>query len=476
MTDSTIGPILIARGADEDSTRLSALLVLPEEREPPPLQPDGGEAVTAVALARYAGRAVWRYDFRLPAATAARYRLGERDFAVATDWSAGAHIAFVSCNGREDGDFDRPEAERNALWNRLRQEQERRPFQLLLHGGDQLYADPVWDSHPAIAAARHEGGRSGAQQPFDEAMRAAAARFYLERYCQVYAQPATAWLLARVPSLMVWDDHDIFDGWGSHPERLLDGPVGRGLFEEARRAYCLLQLGVRPEETPPGALDESGGSLGWRCRLPGFTVVAPDLRSERRPDRVMGSAGWRGFRAALEEEPEGRRILLLSSVPALGPRLSWVEACIGLVPKLRDYEDDLRDQWQSRHHREEWTRFLSFLEQQAGARGQRITLLSGEIHLATRAEIRLRDGPLHQLVASGIAHPPPPQAYATALGLLARLGESPLPGRPITLHPLPGRRGIYTAQRNFLRLCGDGEGWRADWYLEDSGWTGTLAI
>lgn len=476
MTQDIVGPILLARSVDQDKYRLAALLITARDQAPPALTPANSQAVEPVRLSDGRQRTIWRYDFAL-SPQQSHYQLGSETFEVAVADSAQARVAFVSCNGQEDGDLLRPEAERNALWYRLREEHEAAPFHLMLHGGDQLYADPVWEAHTALKRWTEAGRREQLGMDFTAEMRAATFEFYIERYCQVYAQPPTAWLLARVPSLMIWDDHDIFDGWGSHPEEVLDCPVGAGVFQEARRAYCLLQLGMGPEDEPPGALDRSGGSLGWVFRHPGFTVIAPDLRSERRPNQVMGAPGWQGFRRALEAEPDGRRVLLLSSVPALGPRLSWVEACIGFVPKLREYEDDLRDQWQSRHHRSEWIRFLSFLEQQINLRRQHITLLSGEIHLATRAEMRLEQGAMHQLVASGIAHPPPPKAYARALGLLASFGETPLPGRPITLHPLPGRSKIYAAERNFLLLnCDEADRWQAVWFLEESGWTNPLDL
>lgn len=108
--------------------------------------------------------------------------------------------------------------------------------------------------------------------------------------------------------------------------------------------------------------------------------------------------------------------------------------------------------------------------------GQSVTVLSGEIHLATRGFLDGGPSPVHQLVASGIAHPPPPRAWARTLGALARLGESPVPGRPIRLRPLPGHSGIYTAERNFLVLERlDGE-WRVAWRLERSGWTPSMRV
>jgi hypothetical protein len=83
---------------------------------------------------------------------------------------------------------------------------------------------------------------------------------------------------------------------------------------------------------------------------------------------------------------------------------------------------------------------------------------------------------LHQLVASGITHPPPPAGFARALGALARLGESPVPGHPIRLHPLPGRRARYCAERNYLVLARDGAAWRAWWELEQAGPTPALDL
>jgi hypothetical protein len=85
-------------------------------------------------------------------------------------------------------------------------------------------------------------------------------------------------------------------------------------------------------------------------------------------------------------------------------------------------------------------------------------------------------GPVHQLVASGVAHPPPPRLYALALGALARLGEAPLEDHPIRLRPLPGRRAVYAAERNFLAIERQGGGWRAAWRLERGGWTPWLDL
>ena len=147
-----------------------------------------------------------------------------------------------------------------------------------------------------------------------------------------------------------------------------------------------------------------------------------------------------------------------------------------ITPWMEKYEDDLRDQWQSRTHRAEWQRFLRTVADVHARDGCAVTCLSGEVHLATRATLDVPPAPIHQLVASGIAHPPPPACYARTLGTLARFGETPLPGRPIHMWPLPGQKSIYTAQRNYLVIERRAGAWIAWWELEEDGPTEALDL
>ena len=467
-----VGPVLHARGVDGDACRLATVTLTAPGASPPSLRPMGGEPIPATRIATLGGRDVHRHDFTLPTVDGAHYAIGDERRAVRTRLDGDLRVAFNSCNGAERGDGARDPGERDAMWQRLGDEHARDPFALLLHGGDQLYADEIVESHPRLVAwaaseldARHDVA-------FDEDMRAAAEAWLVNRYAALHSAPAVAPLLASVPSLMMWDDHDIYDGWGSQPPEIIDSPVGRGLYEIARRCFLAFQRGLSPDE--PSWRDAP--TLSWRVRFPGFEVVAPDLRSERRRDRVLGSDGWRWLESRLAQPAPGGRRLLVSSVPLLGPRLSLVERAIPFVPRLSHYVDDLRDQWQSRAHRDEWVRALRAIDGSAAA-GTDTTVLSGEIHLATRAEMPLTGGrTLHQLVASGIAHPEPPAAFARGLGLLASLGDDPLPGRPIRVRRIPGRRRAYVAERNYLVLERASGAWSARWELERSGPSAPLAL
>lgn len=470
--EGAVGPVLHMRGVREGRVQLTAILILPRTAFPPQLT--GGDApVEGRVLATRLGRQVVAYDFALPATSDAAYELQGRRYAVNAAFEGDLRIAYVACNGQEEADPARSEDERDVMWRRLARQHEEAPFNLILHGGDQLYADEVVEADPLSAGWPHIDPPALDEAKAERVTEALRDAFF-ERYVGLYSHPALAELFACIPSLAMWDDHDICDGWGSLRETRLDSRLGRIVFATARENFLVFQLGVAPGEVPATCLDPSGASLSWHVALPGVHVLAPDLRSERRPNRVMGEAGWSAFDAALEGIGEGR-LLLMSSVPALGPRLSIVESLMRLTPAMEKYEDDLRDQWQSQAHRDEWRAFLTRLAK-THEKGVATTVLSGEIHLATRGTLSTAATPLHQLVASGIAHPAPPAAYARCLGALARFGASPLPGHDIRLHPLPGQRPIYMAERNYLVLeRRDGE-WSAFWELERSGPTPPLGL
>lgn len=465
-----LGPLLFCRGMTGDRLQLLALVVRPSEKAPPPLEADGSK-IKADILYERLGYRVMGYRFSLPAVAGTGYHLENTHYPVNAAFTDDVHIAYVSCNGQENASLERRQDNRNTMWRRLAEQHAARPLQLLFQGGDQLYADEMLSVHPLIKQWIQGDCRSVLPDDACEKLR----DYLFTRYLEVYSQPDTAWLMGRVPSLAMWDDHDICDGWGSLPAEILDAPIGQTVFTIAREFFLLFQLGTTADKLAEVSLDPGGNSLTWHLQFPGFSVLAPDLRSERRPNRVMGERGWAVFREALDTAGPGQ-LFVLSSVPALGPRLSWIEALLLKLPHRQKYEDDLRDQWQSRAHRDEWRRFLRSLLDIHEQADRQVSVISGEIHLASRGTMKSRQGALHQFVASGIAHPPPPQSYTYLLGLLARLGENPLPDNPIRLHPLPGQRGVYTAERNYLLLERHNTQWSVCWELEYSGRTASITL
>ncbi|MDS9470029.1 alkaline phosphatase D family protein [Paracoccus sp. MBLB3053] len=465
-----IGPILFLDHVDAELVHLAALFIAPKGVTVPAVEVNGVR-VQPGQLAEYQATEVHRARFSLRHGPA-EYAWNGQSYPLSVDLRGDIRLAFVSCNGEEVGDLDRAGSERNVMWSRLCADHEKSPFALLMHGGDQVYADEVTRGHPL---SEHWPERISEDPSGLEDLRRHLREKLLQRYAALYASPEFAWIAARVPSLMQWDDHDICDGWGSLPERATQSGIGQTIFGAAREGFLIFQAAAVEGDLPPRFADPKAGHLGWAIRAPELRLVAPDLRSERTRKDIMGQPGWDFVQGQSPLGP-AERCLLMSSVPLLGPRLSLLESMMLAVPRMQRYEDDLRDQWQSRSHREEWRRMLSLMVDLARS-GQNIVVLSGEIHLATRAEMPLGEGAvLHQLVASGIAHRPPPKAWARFLGALAWLGDDPLPGRHIRVERIPGQAGRYVAERNYLVLDRRAGEWRAFWQFEISGGSPALTL
>ncbi|WP_022706281.1 alkaline phosphatase D family protein [Paracoccus zeaxanthinifaciens] len=469
-----VGPILLLDDISGSTMRLAAMFIMPAGDVPGPLTLAEGTAQPE-RIADFDRASVWRARFALPADRASTYGWDGREYEVAGDMTGDLRLAYVSCNGEEVGDMDREGSERNVMWSRLRDEHRRAPFALMLHGGDQVYADEVTQGHPLTEDWPDRLPADPTAEQLADLHRHLRERFF-DRYAALYAAPELAWLSARVPSLMQWDDHDICDGWGSLRTERTRSDIGQTLFHAAREAFLLFQHATTEGDLPARFADPAGAHLGWSVAAGDLRILAPDLRGERTRRRIMGPGGWTMMQDQARATAGGHT-MLMSSVPLLGPRMSILETVMLAIPSMQKYEDDLRDQWQSRAHRDEWRRMLGLVRDMAEAPGHRLTTLSGEIHLATRAVMRLSDGhAMHQLVASGISHRAPPKAWARFLGMLSWLGEDPLPRHPIAIRTLPGQRHRYAAERNFLVLDRHGVDWSAVWHLEHSGPTPPLPL
>ncbi|MGQ9371356.1 alkaline phosphatase D family protein [Azospirillum sp. ST 5-10] len=470
-----LGPVLFFRGEQGARWRLAALFVLDGEAEPEDLVVDGVTlAVPPRHVAAWRGRHLWRFDFAVPrraddSTVGYGFADGERwQVAVPGCDAPPPRIAFTSCNGAEHPrTLDRHGPPRNALWDDLARRHEQAPFHLLLQGGDQLYADGVWRDCPTLAAWRRRPATRLAE-PFSAAMAEEAMDHYLRLYLETWGQPEVAAVLARIPSVMMWDDHDIFDGWGSLPEAEQTAPVMRGVYLVARRAFALFQMAALPESLPECVWGADLGTFTQGFVLGDVGILVPDLRSERTGTRVLSPRSRRALPDWLDRFSGCRHLLLVSSVPLLFTGTAGVERAVAAIPGRTGYEDDLRDQWRSPAHAAEWRRVVEALSAFSLRTGCRVTALSGEVHLGAQAVLR---GPaeIRQLIASGIVHPPPSRLFAAILDRLARRRETPFDGAVLEMPPFAetGRRLIRA--RNWLALAFDSRGrLRAQWHAEES--------
>jgi len=476
-----IGPILHARGTQGDRWRVAACFVFAGEGEPPDLRVDGvGLPVPPRFLHDWGdlgdGRghlSMWRYDFAVPRGPQdgrAGYGLDgdERRWHFDVPGTAtGPRIAYVACGGCEDeAEIAEAGLSRNERWAHLLGRHRAAPFHILLMGGDQVYADGLWENVEGLRALADRSMNRRSRSEALPGLETQLDAWYLGVYVHGWSQAEPAAMLSSVPVLCMWDDHDIIDGWGSHPPEILDSPVYRTIFRAARRAFHLFQLGLAEDEEVETALGGRGG-FSQGLILNDVGILAPDLRSERRPDRVLSDESRAAFDGWLDRFAECRHLLLMSSVPMVFPGLGFLETLFGLIPGRQRFEDDLRDQWRSPAHREEWMGLIAKLAAFARGRRCRVSILSGEVHLGAVGVIRGLDLEIWQMVSSGIVHPPPPDLFVKGMEKLGGRRETLPDGLTVESVPFAetGRRMLPT--RNWLSLTAGTDGvLTVEWHAE----------
>lgn len=294
----------------------------------------------------------------------------------------------------------------------------------LLLVGDQVYADEVTPAIRERMRARH-GDR-------DAPLEVADFEEYTWLYHEAWGDEAIRWLLASIPSAMIFDDHDVRDDWntsGTWVRQIRELPWWRERLIGAYMSYWLYQhLGnlspaeLRADETlralrahggdgepllrafAERAADEVAGTR-WsfrrdfgRTRLVVLDSRAGRIVADDRHRQMLSDEQWEWVSAQLGGDVD--HLLIATSLPFLmAPALHDVEAwneavCAGawgglaarLGEKLRQGLD--LEHWPAFQH--SFNRLAEELRAVAcGERGPApgsIVLLSGDVHHAYVAQ------------------------------------------------------------------------------------------
>ena len=447
----------------------------------------------------------WRIDVAFPQALchgAQTYRVDGVAHTLHVPAPGGAPaMAYVSCNGFSDPRARKQLRQPQALWSRLQRLHEQidrvdstrfGPLHLLLMGGDQIYSDDMWTVVPALRDWCDLPWAQRIAAPFTPALRQALQTHFSRLYLEHFGSPETAAMLARVPSVMMWDDHDILDGWGSHPGELHDSPVFQGIFSVAKAAFELFQRQMMGARTPATLPDQDHHNSGYRMGTMGLLVL--DMRSERRPrsgdtratggllqaEQVLSEVSWRAVYRWLDAQAAAgdmKHLLVMSSIPVVHPSFELLEKLLGIFPGQQELEDDLRDHWTSPPHKAERLRLIHRLLK-ASEVGTRVTLLSGDVHVAavgviesTRADVQENARVINQLTSSGVVHPPPPGVALFFLEQACQQVETIDRGISGAMYEFPTTRHRMIGCRNIMTIQPDGPGqgeriW-VNWWAED---------
>lgn len=321
----------------------------------------------------------------------------------------GLTFGFGSCNRPfelRDGEIRYHDAA--GMYDAFTTDMERASASLLLLIGDQLYSDEI---EPVSVRAGHL--TEPRWLPTEEET-VGAYREITRGYFNVSGFRR---MRERFPTLMIWDDHDIFDNWGSRKEV---SALDRRMFEAAARVYAEYQGSRNPEPqraAPPFHYRYQYGDVGF---------FALDTRGMRdwNSGQMLGEEQWRDLVAYLDspESDEIATLFLISSVP-IGHVARWMADLFEHLPG--SFGDSVRDRWSARAYREQRDELLArLLAWQQAQPGRQAIILSGDVHVAVAHTIRPArgGGKIEQFTSS--AFTTPPDAYTRFSNVLAARGAN----------------------------------------------------
>ena len=458
-----------------------------------------GQAVAAQAVGETSSGTVWRAEHALTLQDAPqqiRYTIhldGQSAYNQdGAEWSFHVpgrtekpRLLYASCNGFSSPDLAVKTERPYILWGKIRKFQLAEmakvaagepgtPYALMLLGGDQLYADEMWTQVPSLRKWSHERQETKLRTKASPTLLNQLDRFYDDLYQRCWSKPELSLMLATIPSVMMWDDHDIFDGWGSYPEALQQCAVYQAIYGVARRYFELFQIRSRANRA---LLDRDAPHYAWRLRFRDYHILALDNRAERTRRQVMSEGQWRLLIDELDQRTGAGDLLVMSGVPVVYRDFALTETTFGATPWEEELTDDLKDHWRAREHQGERARLIMRLLDNLAKRQQmgpaRTVILSGDVHLGCLGVISdRRQEParkIHQLVSSGIVHPAPSRIQWE--GIMAVTNDDPeylSEDRSIDIRLIkPYGSGHYLRARNYISLLegSDGKLW-ANWVCD----------
>ncbi len=299
-------------------------------------------------------------------------------FAPAPNAPASFTFAFGSCHQpfTEPMDGGRLDKHPGALiYPRIQRLLSGRGAAFAMWLGDQVYSDAISNLSVRETMAKDP---SVTDEDLLEA--------YRHLYRGYFNESGHRALAEAVPAYLMWDDHDIYDGWGSLIDR---SKFDERVYHAARRAYVEYQHLRNPggslDGTPPFGYSFWVGNVGFHV---------PDLRGERDFDsrQVMGKEGWARLDAFLEEAAarDVPTVFIGASVPVVHASPALMTA---MEMMRNSFGRDVRDRWSVPHFAAERTKLVERLfAWQSGAPRRQAIVLSGDVHVGAAFSVRPRRG------------------------------------------------------------------------------------
>lgn len=332
-----------------------------------------------------------------------------------TSASSMPKVAFASCSGFHDKYPDQNDTESYRGWEKM----SNLKIDILVLTGDQVYADTLWKKFWLARISLFLG------RFFLKRMHKDFERFYLQLYIDSWSNRAMAIVLATIPNIMAWDDHDIIDGYGSHPKNIQQSKLLNGIFKIASGYYELFQLRTKKNKSLIDINYDYTGYFTFR----NFSFILPDTRSKRTRENILEEAGYTLLESInnslvtssyryYEEKKNMNVICFVLPVPIAHRNYNtdfekFFTITSGILLKLwpgtvrLSIDDDLVDHWDHEEHTTEQERMLNLIFD-FGKKHEpySVIIASGDVHSAGAASVVKCDNAVCQIISSPMVNDP----------------------------------------------------------------------
>jgi hypothetical protein len=338
-------------------------------------------------------------------------------------------VGLVSCNDILDTDL--PDQQLTILWKDLAERVKNKDVDVVIHSGDQIYADKV--------------------PPHFEGVQQWSLHWYRKHYVETWKKEHVADVLGSVPNMFMWDDHEISDGYGSQNDD--NTTFSKNRFGVAKQVFQEMQACLNPPSFDPN-------SFAWSMTIGQTGFVALDGRSHRSwsNESVLGPQQIQELSHALQKMSDTNNIIYLyvvSAVPFIHLSPTVIDVTLFMANLFAKSEvDDIRDAWVAPNNRRECEQVIDIIAKFCYPMKVKATILSGDVHVGSYGYIQStrRDSTgveISHVTSSGITHSPP----GGALGALykhiangrAEIGHSDFQGQLYNI----AKQGTIIFNRNY---------------------------
>ncbi|MHB8575138.1 MAG: alkaline phosphatase D family protein [Dehalococcoidia bacterium] len=304
-------------------------------------------------------------------------------------------FGFGSCNRPFDlsADGSIVVSPRAALYPAMSADLRRHGADFVLLAGDQVYSDEL----APVSVRENLPGDAQHPPPLDEVVAAyrRVSRGFL-------GESGFRGLRQAFPTYCIWDDHDVFNCWGSRLEKT---PLDQRMFEAASRAYCEYQH----TRNPGGAVGPPPYNYTFRRGDIGFLVLDIRGRRDYEQHQLLGMDQWQAIQTYLagDDAATVQTLFVVSSIPVAHVS-RWMAKLFDRMPGNNG--NAVRDRWCSAAFIDSRDALLGELFAWQARFGYRqVIFLSGDVHCASAFTIRRREGKgrIEQFTSSAMTTPDP---------------------------------------------------------------------